>query len=154
MVISIVDISSLSSGCAASCSSDLFTHVFALNSIVVLSILISHLSVSSINNTLIKNDVVDNKNGISLHSSSNKNQIINNIVSNNKGRGINIVSSDENIINNNKILSNNITGIYLYNSKYCKIIDCEINNNIYGINLSSLSRNNYIINSTKNGTIN
>jgi parallel beta-helix repeat protein len=79
----------------------------------------------SLNNSIVRSNIENNRVGISLEGSSNnrisRNNIINNV------HGIILSSSSNNTINNNKIMHSFYGITFLYNSKYNSILGNNYN---------------------------
>jgi len=105
----------------------------------------SGIRVYSNYNSIIKNIILNNSDGINL-SNSKSNFIKNNLINSNKINGIYLKNSNSNKIIFNSILKNQ-NGINLSNSDYCKILENNIDSNKdVGICLNNYSDSNRITN--------
>jgi parallel beta-helix repeat protein len=104
----------------------------------------------SINNTMIRNNIINNnKDGIFLGNLSNNNVISKNIITNNSGEGIRLFRSFNNFIYENNITNQENFAIVLWDSSCSNVISQNtILNNKKGIGLKRWSDNNLIFNNT------
>ena len=104
----------------------------------------------SINNTMIRNNIINNnKDGIFLGNLSNNNVISKNIITNNSGEGIRLFRSFNNFIYENNITNQENFAIVLWDSSCSNVISQNtILNNKKGIGLKRWSDNNLISNNT------
>lgn len=104
----------------------------------------------SINNTMIRNNIIsNNKVGIFLGNFSNNNVISKNIITNNSGEGIRLFRSFNNFIYENNITNQENFAIVLWDSSCSNVISQNtILNNKKGIGLKRWSDNNLISNNT------
>ena len=96
------------------------------------------------NNTIMKNDIFSNNEGIRLSSSCVDNNITGCNISDN-GYGVRLYSSDNNTFFDNLINDNSNYGIYISSSKGNNFTENNLSNNFYGYYLTS-SIKNYIQN--------
>jgi titin len=109
----------------------------------------------STNNNISYNNVIDNKDGICLWSSSNNNTIFDNDITSNDGKGIYHALSSYNNFTTNNIQSNTNRGIYLLESTYNEVFDNNVGNhgNWDGIFLEYSSDNNITHNSISSNMV-
>lgn len=100
----------------------------------------------SINNTMIRNNIINNnKGGIFLGNFSNNNVISKNIITNNSGEGIRLFRSFNNVIYENNITNQENFAIALWESSYSNVISQNtILNNENGICLKRWSDDNFV----------
>jgi parallel beta-helix repeat protein len=98
------------------------------------------IRITSNDNIIKDNDIIDNNNGIVLIQSTN-NSLLNNSISNNKKIGIILSMSENNSIINN-LVNNNTFGLSLISSNYNSIFRNVIaNNRLNGINILNSNSN-------------
>ena len=105
------------------------------------------------NNSVAFNEMTDNANGITLHSSNNniinKNNIMNNNIGEENDCGIFLVYSDGNVIRQNNLSDNGDASISLRSSSYNRLHENNVSlNDWHGISLSESSNNNLIVENT------
>ena len=105
------------------------------------------------NNSVAFNEMTDNANGITLHSSNNniinKNNIMNNNIGEENDCGIFLVYSDGNVIRQNNLSDNGDASISLRSSSNNHLHENNVSlNDWHGISLSESSNNNLIVENT------
>ena len=109
------------------------------------------LNLNSRNNILINNTGISNSgNAMLIDAGCNYNNLTGNTALSNSGYALRMISNSNNSINNQIAITNNSYGIYLANSNYTTIQDCNASGITGDIYLTSNSINNTFINCSYN----